>query len=170
MAMPDPLQHPHLTTLGLLCEAEAGLRRQFERQLVAQTGLSVQWFEVLLRLARTPGRRLKMSELASQTTLTPSGLTRAVDRLVGEGYVERQACPEDRRSAYAALTAAGEARIEAAVPMHLAHAEEVLDSALSPAELEVLTAVLRRLRDAVAIPADRPPMCDLLEEPAASRP
>lgn len=167
--MPDPLQHPHLTTLGMLFEAEAGLRRVFERRLATETGLSVQWFEVLLRLARTPGERLRMTELAAQTTLTPSGLTRAVDRLVAEGYVERQACPEDRRSAYAALTDAGRCRIEAAVPVHLAHAEEVLASALSPAELEVLTAVLRRLRDAVAIPTDRPSMCDLLEEAAPQR-
>ena len=61
--------------------------------------LSVQWFEVLIRLARTPGQRLRMSDLAAQTTLSASGLTRAVDRLEAAGLVDREACPTDRRSA-----------------------------------------------------------------------
>ena len=67
----------------------------------------MQWFEVLLRLARTPGGRLRMSDLAAQTTLTASGLTRVVDRLEDAGLVKREACPTDRRSTYAVLTAEG---------------------------------------------------------------
>ena len=37
-----------------------------------------------------------MSELAAQTSLTPSGLTRSVDRLQDQGLVARRVCPEDR--------------------------------------------------------------------------
>ena len=117
--MADLLNHPHLTTIGLFIEAHAGLSRRMERSLETQSGLSVQWFEVLIRLARTPGHRLRMSDLAAQTTLSASGLTRAVDRLEAAGLVERQACPEDRRSTYAVLTDAGEDRIMAAVPVHV---------------------------------------------------
>ena len=58
-------------------------------------------------------------------------------------------CPEDRRVAYAALTDAGLARIEAAVPVHLAHLEEYFVEPLSPEELEQLTATMRKLRDHV---------------------
>ncbi len=148
-APPPTLQHPHLTTSGLLVEAHAGFATQLEHQLAAQCDLSIQWFDVLVRLARTPGNRLRMSDLAAQTTLTASGLTRAVDRLEEVGLVQREACPSDRRGAYAVLTEAGEARIGAAVPVHLEHLRAVFDDLYSPAELDVLTDLLRRLRDHV---------------------
>ncbi len=144
-----PLDEGRLTTVGLLLEAHAGLTRELERRLARDCGLSVQWFEVLLRLVRTPGGRLRMSELAAQTTLTPSGLTRAVDRLTDAGFVRREACPEDRRSSYAALTDAGRARMATALPIHLGHLDEVVGAILSPAELAALGDLSRKLRDAL---------------------
>ena len=85
---------PTSTTIGLFIEAHAGLTAAIERELETQSGLSVQWFEVLIRLARTPGHRLRMSDLAAQTTLSASGLTRAVDRLEAAGLVERRGVPQ----------------------------------------------------------------------------
>ena len=79
----------------------------FQRRLEAERSLSSQSFDVLIRLARTPGSELRMSELAAQTSLTPSGLTRSVDRLQEQGLVARRVCPEDRRGAFAVLTPAG---------------------------------------------------------------
>jgi MarR family 2-MHQ and catechol resistance regulon transcriptional repressor len=146
--MADLLNDPHLTTVGLFVEAHAGLARAMEQELEAESGLSVQWFEVLIRLARTPGHRLRMSDLAAQTTLSASGLTRAVDRLEAAGLVARQACPTDGRSTYAVLTEEGEARIMAAVPIHVAQVADVLDRVFSPEELETFTDLTRRLRDA----------------------
>lgn len=142
-----PVDHPLLTTIGLVVEAEAGLRTGFERQL-DELGLSMQWFEVLIRLTRTPGHRLRMSDLAAQTTLSASGLTRAVDRLEAAGLVRREACPSDRRGAFAALTDAGEARLLEALPIHVAQLEEAF-AGFDPDELAQLTALLRRLRDTV---------------------
>jgi DNA-binding MarR family transcriptional regulator len=146
--MAADLQHPHLTTAGLLVEAVDGFTTQLERQLEDQH-LSVQWFGILLRLGRTPGHRLRMSDLAAQTTLSASGLTRAIDRLEASGLVRRESCPSDRRGAFAVLTPAGEARIDAALPPHLDALRSVFEEHYSPAELETLTALLRRLRDAV---------------------
>ena len=145
----DPLTDERLTTLGLLIEAHAGLTRELERRMERDCGLPVQWFEVLLRLARTPGGQLRMTDLAAQTVLTPSGLTRVVDKLEGAGLVRRQSCASDRRGSFATLTPKGRRRIEAAVPVHLRHIEEVLGDALSPADLEALGDLMRRLRAAV---------------------
>lgn len=150
------LEHDDLTTMGLFFETQAGLRQAFERRLEADCGVPVQWFEVLLRLGRTPGHRLRMSELAAQSSVTASGLTRVVDRMVEAGLVARESCPTDRRSWYATLTPAGLERVESAVPAHLAHIAEVVGSVLSPAEMADLSAILRKLRDAVnpaAIPS-----------------
>jgi MarR family 2-MHQ and catechol resistance regulon transcriptional repressor len=149
MDLPDDLvQHSHLTTAGLLVEAVAGFGSRLERQLEAHQ-LSGQWFDVLIRLLRTPGHRLRMSDLAAQTTLSASGLTRAIDRLEASGLVRREACPSDRRGSYAVLTDAGEARISAAVPCHVDELREVFDAHYSPEELVTFTELLRRLRDVV---------------------
>jgi MarR family 2-MHQ and catechol resistance regulon transcriptional repressor len=136
-----------LTTVGLLFESSAGLQRVLEPRLLTDSGLSNHSFDVLIRLVRTPGFRLRMSELASQTTLTPSGLTRSVDRLEGSGLVTREACPEDRRGAFAVLTPKGQAVMAEAMPLHVARIGELLDGVLTPKEEETLSSLLRKIRD-----------------------
>lgn len=136
-----------LTTVGLLFESAAGLRRVFERRLESEQSISNQAFDVLIRLARTPGSELRMSELAGQTSLTPSGLTRSVDRLQQQGLVARRTCPEDRRGAFAVLTPAGQALMDRAIPDHIDHVNEVLHDLFSSEEEATLSSLLRRLRD-----------------------
>ena len=136
-----------LTTVGLVLESATGLRRHFDGRPLAGRPMAGLSFDVLIRLARSPSLRLRMSELAAQTTLSPSGLTRAVDRLERDGLVERQACPDDRRGAFAVLTPAGRALMDAAVPEHLDHVGDLLDGLFTPDEEAHLTALLRRLRD-----------------------
>jgi hypothetical protein len=80
----DLLDDDRLTLAGLLAESYTGLRSLTDRRLIEECGLPLQWFVMLLRLARSPDQRLRMSDLADQTNLTPSGLTRAIDRLTAE--------------------------------------------------------------------------------------
>jgi len=136
-----------LTTVGLLFESASGLRRVFQRRLEEGQSLSAQSFDVLIRLARSPGSELRMSELAAQTSLTPSGLTRSVDRLQEQGLVARRVCPEDRRGSFAVLTPAGQQLMDRAIPEHIAHVDEVLSNLFTREEEETLAALLRRLRD-----------------------
>ena len=136
-----------LTTVGLLMESAAGMRRVFQRRFESEQSLSNQSFDVLIRLARTPGSELRMSELAAQTSLTPSGLTRSVDRLQDQGLVARRVCPEDRRGAFAVLTPAGREVMDRAIPDHVAHIDEVLSDLFTPEEEETLAGLLRKLRD-----------------------
>ncbi|HEY8524799.1 MAG TPA: MarR family transcriptional regulator [Acidimicrobiales bacterium] len=145
----DRLQDDRLTLMGLFVESYKGLTARLERGLDQESGLSLQWFELLIRLARSPDHRLRMSDLALQTGLTPSGLTRAVDRLEEEGLVERVACPSDRRGAYATLTEAGLARITAAVGPHLDDIQAHLTGILTADEQRSLAALLRKVRDHV---------------------
>ena len=85
----DDLDDDRITLAGMLFEAAAALERTTVPSIEA-LGLTTQAFEALLRLARTPEHRLRMSELANaMTSITPSGLTRLVDRLESVGYVER---------------------------------------------------------------------------------
>ena len=146
----DPvLADERLTRAGLLFEAAAGLQSTLERRLQEECGLSAQSFELLLRLARSPDQRLRMCDLASEVVMSASGITRAVDRLVDAGFVTREHCPTDRRVAWAQLTPAGLERVEAAVPVHLAHLDEHYLAPLDPDQQEQLAALLRAVRDHV---------------------
>lgn len=144
----DLLADERLTTLGLLAETFVGLAARIEDDL-ARHGLGGVEFEVLVRLARSPEQRLRMSDLTAQTALTSSGVTRLVDRLEKAGLVARKACAEDRRIVWTTLTDEGAEVVERALPGHLAVVDRWLTGALEPAELAAFTASLRRLRDAV---------------------
>ena len=138
-----------VTLVGLVFETGAGLRRHLAPMLSRRLGLSGQALEILVRLGRSPGQQLRMSDLAAQSLLTPSGLTRAVDRLVDAGLVRREICPSDRRGAFAALTPAGRETMEAALASHAAEIDHLLAGALLPDEELALVGALRKLRDRV---------------------
>ena len=144
---PTTLEDERLTLIGLFFEAHHGLEREIGRRLTEETGLSSQWFEVLIRLGRSPDQRLRMSDLATQVTLTASGLTRVVDRLEASGYVRRESCPTDRRGSFAVLTAEGMATVQAAIPNHVEQIDAIFGSVLSPAERTELERLLRLVRD-----------------------
>lgn len=142
------LDDDRLTLMGLLVESYAGLGARVEPQ-IAEHGLVSARFEVLMRLARTPGHTLRMSDLAAQTNFSLSGLTRAVDRLVDQGLVVRRSCPTDRRGSFAELTEAGRLKVAEVLPAHLELIDEWLTAPFDEAELAQLTQLLRKLRDHV---------------------
>jgi DNA-binding MarR family transcriptional regulator len=142
------LDDPRFTAIGLFAEAYTGLTARFAAQF-EEHRLSAVEFEVLLRLARSPGRRLRMTDLAGQTSLSTSGVTRVVDRMERDGLVRREACASDRRSSYSVITDEGVARLEAAIPGHLALAQEWFIGQLTPEQLTALLESLRKIRDAV---------------------
>jgi MarR family 2-MHQ and catechol resistance regulon transcriptional repressor len=148
MSTDDPFDDPRLTTVGLILETAQGLAEAFS-QALAKEGLSLSEFEVLLRLARSPERRLRMSDLAAQTTLSTSGITRVVDRLEKTRLVERVICPEDRRGYHATLTDAGAAKLAEMLPEHFSQIDEFVIRRLGESDVGMLTDALRKVRDAV---------------------
>jgi DNA-binding MarR family transcriptional regulator len=142
----SPFEDERISAFGLMVEANRRLNRAIGASLKEQHDLTEVTFEALLRLGRSPEHHLSMSELADQMVLTSGGVTRLVDRLAADGYMERVPCPTDRRVQWARLTDEGLAKISAALETHLEDLEELFASRLSAAELEVLTAVMDRLR------------------------
>jgi MarR family transcriptional regulator, 2-MHQ and catechol-resistance regulon repressor len=144
--MDDVMDDERLTAVGLFFETAAGLESALGRHL-DRYGLPRVWMEVLLRVSRSPGGQLRMSDLAAQVALSPSGLTRAVDKIEEAGLVRRASCPSDRRGAFVQLTEAGRGRLDEIIPAHLTHVEESFTGLLSPTELARFMATLRKLRD-----------------------
>ena len=138
---------PRITAFGLLLEAFSAVRGAVAADLARTSSLPEPEFEVLIRLSRSPDQRLRLTELANQVRLSTSGLSRLVDRVEAAGLVRREACPSDRRGAYAVLTQAGEEALAAALPAHLESLQRNVVSALGPEDLATLEDLLRRLRD-----------------------
>ena len=143
------LDDHRIEAFGMLVEAHNELLGSVTRRLQDDMGLPVPWLGVLIRLARSPGGRLRMTVLARDMTISTSGLTRLIDRVEAAGHVRREACPGDRRGLLAVLTDEGRRIVEDAAPRHIADLEEHLASALDPGELEQFTDLLRKVRNHV---------------------
>jgi len=139
---------PRLTAMGLFAETWAGLQATV-MPTITEAGLSLTDFDVLLRLARSPDRRLRMTDLATQTALSTSGVTRVVDRMEHRGLIRREVCPSDRRGAFAVLTEPGEALMGGLVGHHVQDIDRWFTGLLSPGQLSALLGALRAIRDEV---------------------
>jgi len=122
-----------------MLRVQSELLRDLDADLVARHGLPLRSYEVLLMLEDAPGKRLRMTDLSRSVLLSPSGVTRLVDRLEKDGLVDRQSCAEDGRGLYAVLTAAGDQRLLAARTTHLEGVRRLFLDRLSPADLAHLS-------------------------------
>jgi DNA-binding MarR family transcriptional regulator len=138
--------------LGLWSELNGltrSVRTRLAERLEAEAGVLTDEAELLALLADAPEQRLRMIDVSEALGLSKSGVTRLVDRLSARGLVLRAACPSDRRVIWAALTDEGRAAADAATPARAAVLTELFGDRLTAAELEGLTAALRRLEPPV---------------------
>src|SRR5688500_16042557 len=156
-ARPDPAS---LSAWRLLLEAHATVTELLEHELVAERGLPLSRYDVLLNLAEAPDSRLRMQELSASVLLSKSGLSRLVDRMVEAGLVRRERCEDDRRGWFAVLTDQGRRTLRRAAPVHLRGIEEHFTGYLEPEEVEAMTAALKRVVVAARATASTTPLPD----------
>ena len=135
--------------------AHAALAVALEADGGACPVLAADAFAVLLSLADEPGQQLRMHELAERSHLTPSGLTRRVDRLESDGLVDRVGCPGDRRGAFAQLTPRGLDELQRALPHHAAVLARYIGPRLDEPEADRLIALLGDLAGGPRPPVER---------------
>lgn len=116
----------------------ARLAEALNRQLEAESGLSLSEYEILVVLSETPGRAARMSDLAASLVHSRSRLSHTVARLERQHLVSRRAVPADRRGVVCELTEAGYQALVAAAPGHVSTVRELLVDPLTPSELRVL--------------------------------
>ncbi len=136
---------PRLVPWRAFLFAQMHVARRLDDDLRAEHRVSLQEYGALLILAEAPGRRLRMGRLAESLTLSKSGATRLIDRLVGDGFVERTSCSSDARGAEALLTEVGLSRLRAASPTHLRGIAEYFLAAIDEADLAVVERVMSRV-------------------------
>jgi DNA-binding MarR family transcriptional regulator len=109
-----------------------------DAQLLRDSDIPHGYYEILVRLSETPGRALRMTQLAEASTSSKSRLSHAVARLEERGWVRRTDCPTDRRGQIAQLTDEGFAALAAAAPGHVDQVRRSLIDRLTPEQVEQL--------------------------------
>ena len=112
--------------------------RALDRALLADHGFGIDAYGVLITLVTAPGGALPIGELGERRNLSPSGVSRSVDRLAKIDLVERRTNPDDGRSLLVALTPQGLARLRAAQVTHHAVARKLLLDRLDERDLQRL--------------------------------
>ncbi|WP_433268775.1 MarR family winged helix-turn-helix transcriptional regulator [Actinosynnema sp. CS-041913] len=123
------------------------VRVAMSERVEAVAGCSLLEHEAMYRIGMNG--RLPMSELSELLAVSPSGVTRLVERLVRRGWVERSQPPENRRVVYAALTEEGRRVVTATTgPTYRAAVAEEFAGTLTDRDLADLKRIGRKLLEA----------------------
>jgi DNA-binding MarR family transcriptional regulator len=115
-----------------------------EAQMRREHGLTMARYDVLAHLD-VAGGRLGLSELAASLLLSPSGLSKLLDRMEASGLVRRDPDPRDARAAFAAITPHGRSLARKARRGHHAFLQRTFGDALGDRDLADLTGIMSRL-------------------------
>ncbi|WP_447949616.1 MarR family winged helix-turn-helix transcriptional regulator [Microbacterium aurum] len=116
-----------------------------DTQLERDSGLGHGEFVVLKVLYLQEDHQMHLSKLARIANSRLSRLSKVVDRLAKQGWVERHRDPNDRRSTIAALTESGERKYETSSPGHVSRLRELVFDQLDEDEVRQLTAIMGKI-------------------------
>lgn len=142
-----------LSWLRLSAELPAALNRQLQ----ADSDLTLQDYDVLVQLSGTPEGRLRISALARAIHWERSRLSHHVKRMEARGLVVREACDDDGRGNFVALTPAGSAALDQASPGHVRTVQELFFGGLDAAERRTLGGLTAKMLAQVGGPDADPP-------------
>jgi DNA-binding MarR family transcriptional regulator len=147
--MPDADDDRWMTSWMALIRTHARLLDHVESQLREEHGLTLARYDVLAQLDLAGGR-LGLSELASSIALSPSGLSKLLDRMEASGLVRRNVDTSDARATFAVLTARGRTLVRKARTSHHAFLRDAFGKVLDDRDVADLTRVMGRLSASIA--------------------
>ena len=143
-----PLSHDEEALWRLFARLMLVAPRALEADLIRSSRLNFAEYHVLAYLSEQPGRSLRMSNLSDLSALSPSGMTRVVERLARQGLIDRRRSADDGRGQVAVLTDAGLTRLQEAWPDHLASVRRRIMDHLADLDPEALTAAFAGIVEA----------------------
>jgi DNA-binding MarR family transcriptional regulator len=128
--------------------ATALIMNRFRRDL-ADAGVSLEQFDVLVHLAWAPSGTLPLHELTASMVvadaLSRSGITRLLDRMERDGLITRTVSTADRRRFDVSLTPPGRQRFEQVWPGHADGIGRYFVQPLTSRDIEDLARILDTL-------------------------
>src|SRR6202167_842403 len=130
-----------------LTAAHTLVTEQLSAALTRTCGLSMNEFQILLRVDRSPEPGVRLGELCSAVRLTQPSLSRAATRLERHGWLRRAGAPGDGRGVMITMTAAGREVLARGSAVHTQTISELLLGRLTPDEQELLARALTRVAE-----------------------
>ena len=103
------------------------------------------WYDVLWALDRAGESGLRPFEIERQRLLAQSNISRLIDRLAEQGYVERLPCEEDGRGQRIVITPRGREMRERMWPLYARAIQDAVGRRLSEREAAILASLLGKL-------------------------
>lgn len=125
----------------------ARLNAQIGNDLFEVHQLTLNKYEVLVRLSETEGWTRRMSDLADDLVHSRSRLTRTVASLEKEGLVVREACSGDGRGRNCRMTNEGYARLQSLAPDHVGSVRKHLLDKIGHDDMITLGRIMSKLLD-----------------------
>ena len=141
-----------LRVSGALLATQIAVGRLIDAEAVAPTGHDPTTLDLLVRLDEAPGNRLRAVDLSRQLLMSPSHISRRVDRAETFGLVERNADPDDRRASQVILTTAGRKVLQQFAPRMESVIDRTIGQTLSDTEADTLIELLNRIQKAASEP------------------
>ena len=135
---PDPFTAAEFAAWRGMLRVHSTVFRELDRLLRAEHGFGVDAYGVLITRVGAPSHRLPIGALGEQRNLSPSGISRSVDRLAKAGLVSRATNPDDGRSLLVELTQDGLRRLRDAQVTHHQIVRDTFLERLAPRDLESL--------------------------------
>src|ERR1700745_2181861 len=82
---PDPFTPAQFAAWRGLLRVHSTVMRELDRRLLRAHGLGIDAYGGLVTMVGQRGSRMTIGELGERRTLSPSGISRSVDKLVKEG-------------------------------------------------------------------------------------
>jgi DNA-binding MarR family transcriptional regulator len=150
-ASPRWLTKPELDVWVNVAQLLVLLPAAIDRQLREEARIPHAYYLILAFLSGAPERAMRMTDLARAVGTTTSRLSHAATTLEERGWLQRRACPTDKRGQIAQLTDTGMTVLEAAAPGHVAEVRRLFFEHLTADDVAQLQAITDKI-----LPALRP--------------
>lgn len=143
MAALDP---ERLAVWRSLLTSHAVLSKALSEALEEERGLPLPWFEALNAL-QYAGGRVRVMDLAAHLVVSPSSLSRQLNRMEDEGLIRRDRGLDDHRAVVAVLTKQGRETWRRANTTYLRIAKKRFINRLSDTDVAALQRVFNKVTD-----------------------
>ena len=150
-------EHACAQAWAALTAAHALVTGQLSAALTRTCGLSINEFQILVRVDRAAGPGIRLGELCAAVRLTQPSLSRAVARLERHGWLHRAGAPGDGRGVLITLTVAGGEVLARGGGVQTQTVSELLLDRLTPDEQDLLARTLTRVAEGQPGPPPRAP-------------
>ena len=130
---------------------------EMNRQLQAESGMSLSDYDVLVALGGSPEGRMQVAELAAQIGWERSRVSHHLRRMSERGLVERRTSAGDGRASDTLLTAEGRKALDLAAPGHVALVRRLFFDPLPDELVAPLTAALEHINVNLNLHGSLPP-------------